>query len=71
MDDTGNIPEPKRHQRRRAVLRIVLGQLQIIGATVGLLLLLGTGVSGWTAGVITGTGLISLVSWLLFRDRPA
>lgn len=50
--------------------RFVLGQLQIIGATVGLVLLIKQGVNDWSAGIVMATGLVSLTSRLLFRDSP-
>jgi hypothetical protein len=53
--------------RRRAILRLALGQAQVIGATVALVLLLQGGVSApaiWAAGL---TGIVSLTSILLFR----
>ena len=59
-----------RSVRLWAVVRLVLGQLQIIGATVGLILLLQTGVSDLTVGVATTTVLVSLTSRLVFRDLP-
>jgi hypothetical protein len=53
--------------RRRAILRLALGQLQVIGAMAALVLLLQGGVSKpaiWTA---LFTGIVALTSILLFR----
>jgi hypothetical protein len=55
------------NHRRRALLRLALGQLQVAGATAALLLLLEGGPSPpalWAAGLTT---LASLASILLFR----
>lgn len=53
--------------RWRAVLRLVLGQAQVIGATITLVLLLKGGVSDRAIWCVILTGLVSLVSVLLFR----
>ena len=53
--------------RRRAVLRLVLGQAQVIGATVALVLLLQEGVTAPAIWAAVLTGLVSLTSILLFR----
>ena len=58
-----------RDQRKRAVLRLILGQLQIIGATAGLCLLVKSGVSRETAIVVGTTLLISIASRIIFRSR--
>ncbi len=66
-------PQDARH-RRRAILRLTLGQLQVIGATATLVLLLQGGLSApaiWAAAL---TAVVSLTSVLLFRviwrDKP-
>jgi hypothetical protein len=51
----------------RAFLRLVLGQTQVIGATITLVFLLQGGVSARTIWGVILTGLVSLVSILLFR----
>ena len=70
MSHAGDSTVASRNQRKRGVVRLVLGQLQVIGATIGLLLLLQTGVSEWTVGVIAATALVSLTSRLVFREAP-
>ena len=53
--------------RWRAVLRLALGQAQVIGATITLILLIQGGVSAPAIWGVILTGLVSLVSILLFR----
>jgi hypothetical protein len=53
--------------RKRSVLRLVLGQLQIIGATVGFYFLLATGATKLTTTVLCITGGVTLLSFYLFR----
>ena len=53
--------------RWRVVLRLVLGQAQVIGATITLVLLIQGGVSDRAIWVVVLTGLVSLISILLFR----
>ena len=53
--------------RRRAILRLALGQAQIVGATVALVLLLQGGVSAPAIWAAVLTGIVSLTSILLFR----
>lgn len=50
-----------------AVLRFVLGQVQIIGATVGLIFLIQTGSSRFTLWAVGLTGLVTLFSRILFH----
>jgi hypothetical protein len=52
---------------RRAILRLALGQAQVIGATVALVLLLQGGVSAPAIWAAVLTGIVSLTSILLFR----
>ena len=56
-----------RHQRLMAVLRIILGTGQIMGAIVTLILLLQTGVNGLSLSVILITVLLTLASKLFFH----
>jgi hypothetical protein len=53
--------------RRQAVLRLVLGQAQVIGATVAVVLLLQEGVKAPAILATVLTGIVSLTSILLFR----
>jgi hypothetical protein len=53
--------------RWRAMLRLALGQAQVIGATITLVFLLQEGVSDRAIWGVILTGLVSLVSILLFR----
>jgi hypothetical protein len=53
--------------RSRAVLRLVLGQAQVIGATAALILLLRGGVSTPAIWAAVLTGGVSLTSIVLFR----
>ena len=61
--------EDEVRRRRWAVVRLVLGQAQILGATMTMVFLLQTGESRltyWTAGV---SALITLASIVLFKSR--
>jgi hypothetical protein len=53
--------------RWRAILRLALGQAQVFGATITLVFLLQGGVSALAIWGVILTGLMSLVSILLFR----
>jgi hypothetical protein len=53
--------------RWRAILRLILGQAQVVGATITLVFLLQGGVSTRSIWGVILTGLVSLVSILLFR----
>ena len=53
--------------RRRAVLGLILGQAQVIGATAALVLLLQGGVSAPAMWAAVLTGIVTLASILLFR----
>jgi hypothetical protein len=53
--------------RRQAVLRLVLGQAQVIGAAVAVVLLLQEGVKAPAILATVLTGIVSLTSILLFR----
>jgi hypothetical protein len=55
------------HSHKRAVLHLVLGQSQVMGATFTLVVLFQQGLVPlviWAAGV---TGLVSMISLVLFR----
>lgn len=49
-----------------AIVRIILGTLQVMGATMALMFLLGTGASVLTTVTIAVTLSITLVSWCIF-----
>jgi hypothetical protein len=68
----GGPPDPGRQQpdgreRLWAVVRIVLGLAQVMGATVAAWCLVQTGTSVLTLGAAAVTGLLVIVSKLLFR----
>jgi hypothetical protein len=52
-----------------AIVRLILGVTQTVGATAGLVLLIGTGASRITFEVAAVTGLFTVLSRILFR-RP-
>ena len=53
--------------RRRAIVRLVLGQAQVVGATAALVLVLREGASATAVWAVVLTGVVSLSSILLFR----
>ena len=64
MSDVGD-SAVSRNAHKQALVRLLLGVSQMVGATAGLVLLLQTGVSSWTVGVVAGTGVVTLASRLL------
>lgn len=54
-------------QRQRAILRLVLGQAQVFGAALAFVLLLEEGPTTPVIAVTVLTGLLTIVSLLLFR----
>jgi hypothetical protein len=52
-----------------AVVRLGLGTLQIVGATTGAILLLRSGVNTVSVGAAVITGIVTLTSLLLFREK--
>lgn len=54
---------------RWAVVRLALGLAQMTGAVTAFLFLVQTGLSSWTLGVATVTGVLTTVSVLLFGIR--
>jgi hypothetical protein len=54
-----------------AVVRLVFGTLQVIGATMGLVFLLETGVSVLTVATVAITAVIYITSRILFSKRSA
>lgn len=68
MADTDQPPrKPTPRERRWAILRIGLGQLQMGGAVVSACLLLATGLNDWSASAVAFTCVCTVVSVLLFR----
>jgi len=55
--------------RKRAVLRFVLGHFQMFGAVLAATLLIGTGVSAATFIAFAATSVVTLTNLLLFRTR--
>lgn len=55
-------------QRKWAVVRLILGQAQVIGATITLVLLIQTGSSVLTLRAAIVTALLTLASVLLFKS---
>ena len=51
-----------------AIVRLILGVIQIVGATAGLVFLIGTGASRITFAVVAVTGLSTVLSRILFQQ---
>lgn len=65
MPGAASETERARYERRRAFFLLILGLLQISGATMGVVLLIDTGPSAATVSVVVATGCVSLLSrWL-------
>jgi uncharacterized membrane protein (UPF0136 family) len=60
---------PTAKEKAWAVVRIVLGLAQVMGATLALYLLVQTGTSGLTIAAVVVTGLLTAGSTLLFGGR--
>jgi len=58
-----------KQKRRWAIVRLILGQLQVAGASATLVFLIQTGVSSWTIITCALAGCVTLTSWFLFRSR--
>lgn len=72
MPGAANGTEAARHEKRRAFFLLILGLLQISGATMGVVLLIDTGPSAATVSVVVATGCVSLLSrWLRSKYNPA
>lgn len=71
MADAPVPPHVRRKELAWAVVRLILGQAQMIGAVAGMYLLVVTGVSEATLAVCAVTGACTLLSRALFRGRPA
>jgi len=68
-DNEPNGQRQRARERWWAVVRILVGQAQIIGATVAVYFLIQTGTSVPSLIALGVTALMFLVSKLLFRDR--
>ena len=69
MGDTESSDErPTIREKAWGVVRIVLGLAQVIGATASAYVLVQTGLSTLTLVAVVITGLLVVVSNLLFRD---
>jgi hypothetical protein len=60
---------PTAREKAWAVVRIVLGLLQVMGATATAYCLIQTGTSTLTIVAVAVTGLLVILSKLLFRER--
>ncbi len=69
IGSTKSQPPNSVKEKTFALVRIVLGTGQIVGATVSLVLLLRTGINGPSVSVTVFTGLLTLTSKLLFRGQ--
>ena len=58
-----------RHERRIAWGRVILGQLQIVGATCTLVLLLRIGVTALTIWTAVLTAALTVASRLIFKEK--
>lgn len=56
-------------ERRRAVLRLALGTIQIFGTSASVLLLLLIGVNRWSLSAVVVTCAFTTISVLFFGDR--
>lgn len=61
--------KPWTAERRWALLRLVLGFLQVFGASLAFTLLLQTGVTRLALIIVTATGLCTTLSVVLFGGR--
>jgi hypothetical protein len=64
-----NPTHPDLRIRRTAVIRIILGNAQMFGAVLAVVLLLLTGINGVTLGVAAATALLTVTSLILWRGR--
>ncbi len=71
MDVNTDPQEPTASERAWAVVRIILGLLQVMAATISLYLLVEMGANGVTLLAAGVTGLLVLMSKWLFRERGA
>jgi hypothetical protein len=68
-DSTERVGGPAPAERRWAVARIAVAQLQLIGAIVSAILLLCTGLSEFTVGAFTFMTVAFVAGRLLFDGR--
>jgi hypothetical protein len=67
-DPESSSERPTTPEKAWAVARIVLGPAQVMGATASAYLLVQTGPSTLTLGAVAITGLLVVVSKLLYRE---
>jgi hypothetical protein len=67
----GEDREGRQREVRWAIVRLVLGQAQMIGAVVSAYLLIRTGMNEFSLGAVVVTCLCTTVSILLFGRRNA
>jgi hypothetical protein len=60
---------PTGHEKAWAVVRVILGQAQMMGAIASFCLLVQTGVNALSLGAVVVTGLLTTTSMLLFGSR--
>jgi len=60
---------PTGNEKAWAVVRVILGQAQMMGAVVSFYFLVQTGVNALSLGAVVVTGLLTTTSILLFRRR--
>jgi zinc transporter ZupT len=63
-------PEANQHQLRWAVVRLILGVAQMLGAIVSFYLLAQFGINLWSAAAAVATTIITTVSLVLFKRGP-
>jgi hypothetical protein len=57
-------------EKRRAMVRLIFGFVQMFGAVFALTLILWTGVTVWSLAALVATGLVTGTSLVLFRRPP-
>ena len=65
----GDDGSPTIRERAWAVVRIILGLGQMIGAIVSVCLLIEIGINEWSLGMVVGTCLLTCISVLLFGRK--
>ena len=70
MSGTDESPAQVARERRRALLRLAFGSVQIMGASAGLYLLVATGASIPTGIVVGLTLIVTIASRIIFSPAP-